>query len=490
MSRLVSAAIAALVVVTPTLAQEKLCPETGIIPWLGGMVLESRKELPRLQARNYGADAAYLTVRYSPSLSEESAEAFLMPLFDEDIRGIKDVVFAWSVAARGLAATREAIGPDQMDALALASPTTVRALVDFDADDIVMHAFAALDDEAATAEIRNIYIAMVDLPDERKAEVASYAEERGHYVVAGAIYALMRDPEPWPAFLARVPHGLAEPLGKMFGFFPLYVGNDAPAPPGSPEPNVWTELNEVAAAAALQPEFEFINPYLSQTGHIDAALAAAGALRQAIDSGAIARDGAMDEGWLLAYRAFKGIGDPSADLIDPTLESLRIGLRPLRQTSAEVLAWMLAVDALRPYLRGEADAMPAEMPGAPGGLLAAEWPQWQALAEKVRNEPNSVVPDGTERSLAIAAELLFAAGQYEVLAAMLGSIAPPPIRAALADDFMKRLDRQCESYLWHPAESLLLIGQQVYKFGDVSREPDPPPPGPEAAPADRTRMKN
>src|SRR5690606_22211592 len=104
---------------------------------LGGMVLESRKELPRLQARHYGADAAYLTVRYSPSLSEESAEAFLMPLFDEDIRGIKDVVFAWSVAARGLAATREAIGPDQMDALALASPTTVRALVDFDADDIV-----------------------------------------------------------------------------------------------------------------------------------------------------------------------------------------------------------------------------------------------------------------------------------------------------------------------------------------------------------------
>ncbi len=40
----------------------------------------------------------------------------------------------------------------------------------------------------------------------------------------------------------------------------------------------------------------------------------------------------------------------------------------------------------------------------------------------------------------------------------------------LAEDFAGRLDRQCSSYLWHPAESVTLAGAPIYKFDDAGAD--------------------
>ena len=461
---LAGAALAA-VMVGPALAQE-VCPAAGEIVALSGLVLERRTALPKLPARGFGADAAYLTLRYTP-LEGEAAKNFVVGLMGEDIRGFDELAFAFLVATEGVVPAYMALGHEAAQQALTGTPSGTRATIAFDTPQSLLDGFADLGDEGATEPLRAIYAGLLDLPDETKDMVARLAEERGHIAVAGALYATMQDPRAWPDYLARMENGdLTRVIGNLWQALPALVGNDPLPAPDAGSQQTWQDIYEVMQNAALQPEADIINSYFNQSGLIDAALTAGRALRAAVEDGTIARDGTMDAGWLHTYRILRDVDDSFAGEIDEALRGMSTGQRPLRQTAAETMDWILAIDALGPYLRWETEELP-EAPHAPGGTLEAEWATWQELAVAARVAPAAVDVGGDERKAAIAAEIIYAMGAYDALRVLIAAMPPASTSVGLAEDFARRLDRQCESYLWHPAESLVLAGTPIYKFDDL-----------------------
>ena len=77
----------------------------------------------------------------------------------------------------------------------------------------------------------------------------------------------------------------------------------------------------------------------------------------------------------------------------------------------------------------------------------------------------------------MAAEILHAMGAHEALRGLVAKLPPTIASVGMADDFARRLDRQCASYLWHPTESVTLVGAPIYKFDDAGTglAPEPAP---------------
>jgi hypothetical protein len=163
------------------------------------------------------------------------------------------------------------------------------------------------------------------------------------------------------------------------------------------------------------------------------------------------------------------MGDRYAEEVDGALRDINVGKRLLRQNAAETMGWIIAVDALMPYLKWETEDLP-EAPHSPGGRLEAEWAAWQELAVAARTAPAAIDVGGDERRAAIAAELVYAMGAYDALRVLIAELPPTSTSLGLAEDFAKRLDRQCESYLWHLAESITLAGAPIYKFDDAGSD--------------------
>ena len=468
MPRLVAGAALAALMVAPALAQEA-CPAAHEIVELSRLVLDKRAELPRLQARRFGVDAAYLTLRYG-SLEGEAAKTLVTGLMAEDILDFDQLAFAYLVATEGVAAAEIALGREVAQEVIVGTPSGARATVVFDTPERLLDGFAQLNNEGAKGPPYAIFVGLLDLPDETKSAVARLAEERGHLAIAGALYATMRDEAAWPGYLSRITsRDLAEVIGNMWSWLPTLVGNAALPSTNTNNPQTQADLDEILRLAALQPEAEFLNAYFNYTGLIDGALSAARALREAIEDGTIARDGTLDAGWLLAYRTLRNMGDRYAEEVDGALRDLNVRKRLLRQNAAETMDWIIAVDALMPYLKWETEDLP-EAPHSPGGRLETEWATWQELAAAARTAPAAIDVGGDERRAAIAAELVYAMGAYDALRVLIAELPPTSTSLGLAEDFAKRLDRQCESYLWHLAESITLAGAPIYKFDDAGSD--------------------
>jgi hypothetical protein len=468
MTRLVAGAALAVLMVAPALAQEA-CPAAGEIVELSRLVLDKRGELPRLQARRFGVEAAYLTLRYAP-LEGEAARRFVTDLMGQDILDFNDLAFAFLAATEGMAQAEIALGKDAALEALTGTPSGTRAAIVFETPQRLLDGFAQLHDEGAKGPLHAIYTGLLDLPDKDKSAVAVLAEERGHIALAGSLYATMQDEKAWPDYLARIPdRELARVIADMWTWLPALVGNAPLASPDTTSQQTWADIYEVLTLAAVQPEAEFINAYFNQTGLIDGALSMARALGAAIEDGSIARAGTMDAGWLLAYRTIRGMGDRFAEEIDGTLRDIHVGKRPLRQNAAEAMDWIIAIDALMPYLTGKTADLPGA-PHAPGGTLEDEWATWKELAVAARTAPAAIESGGDERRTAIAAEIVYATGAHDVLHTLIANLPTTSTSLGLADDFAKRLDRQCASYLWHPAESITLAGAPIYKFDDAGAD--------------------
>jgi hypothetical protein len=209
---------------------------------------------------------------------------------------------------------------------------------------------------------------------------------------------------------------------------------------------------EIFAAIAMQPKPDFLVVFLEMTGLLDETHKAARALQTAIEDGTIRRDGTHEDAWPIAYRALLGASDDD-ERVDEAFRSY----------GADVYR-MIATEALRPYLRSETDAPPPP-PEGPAGTLAADWSQWLELAELVRNSSLIADPPTDLKSLAMTAGLLLAAGKADALAIMLAGTEPSHATINLARYFVRRLDRGCASYLWHPGEAVVSI--QIYKFDNA-----------------------
>jgi hypothetical protein len=185
------------------------------------------------------------------------------------------------------------------------------------------------------------------------------------------------------------------------------------------------------------------------------------ALRAAIESGDIRRTGSFDPAWSLVYSELLRTFD--RDRLQSDLRSISgIAPRQGRTNVLDTLDWILSVEALTPYLRGETDTIPDPPPDVSPDFAAA-WADWSWTAETVRSgENHSSFLD--ETVMPLAAELMFASGDAGRLAGFMASVPVSLTSMSIANDMAKRLDRACESYLSHPTEALSLPGQPIFKF--------------------------
>lgn len=465
-----SAALTAVLAFAPLTAAAAECREQGAIVALSDYILDKRAELPRLQQRRFGAEAVYLTIRYEP-LDPAATEALLASLTDAGIRDLGDLSLAWRIHQYGPDVALADAGAGALEIVDSAGGiSATRALILGGAVRLVFERISSLSDDLKHGAIQAITAAIIDQPDALKVELADIAADLDEPLLAAALAAIARDPEIWNGFITGVSVGDAEKaamLTRTWNVLPTYLGNPALLLEGAPPDPQDTRrrLYETISASALQPEADLLSGFLNYSGLLDPSHDVAVAVIAAFRDGTLDPDGTLDEGWRFTYRALK---DAMADdePLNSALQSMPYQGRVLRPTVADVLEWSLAIEAISPYLRGEADNFPTAPEGPYGPVR--DWSDWLVPAEFVKSAPLFLSPGDDERSLTIMSEMLFAADKPDGLVNLLKRSPVSLTSLLLAADFAQRYDRGCASYTHHLAESVMLLGTPIYKFDDPS----------------------
>lgn len=440
------------------------CPAKPVILAFSDTVLADREKLPRLKARGFGAEAAYLKIRYG-RLSMDEATKLAHGLRDAGVREAIDLAGAIDGARDGFDALGNA-DPVQLNGLI----STVRAILVHGDGDKLLAAIASLPPERQIPISGRIVPAIADRPDEEKARLAASAGSHKLFFLQAGLVASQRDPNAWPVFVAGFPEAaMLADLTRMWSWAPALVGN--PALPRIPVPDAAMQatqksLHAIWIMAAKEPERDFLMTYLNQTGDVASAEKAATAVLAEISAGRIKPEGLLDPAWLLAYRTLRAaVPDPA--VVDTTLESMPINTRRVVPPTSNVsirdlIDRIVAIGALVPYLTGKSDVLP-EAPMDISLKFQAEWPLWAELSKSLTSVPLTPLAKDPVKA-PIVAELLFAAGNHARLADFVLAVEPAETKLAIATDFAMRLDRGCQSYMHHPAEALLLAGQPLFKF--------------------------
>ncbi|WP_432347353.1 hypothetical protein WMC41_06395 [Shinella yambaruensis] len=440
------------------------CPAKPVILAFSDTVLADREKLPRLKARGFGAEAAYLKIRYG-SLSMDEATALAHGLRDAGVREAIDLAGALDATRDGFDALGDA-DPVQLNGLI----STVRAILLHGDGDRLLAAIASLPPERQVSLSGRIVPAIADRPDEEKAKLAASAGRHKLFFLQAGLVASQRDPNAWPVFVAGFPDTtrLAD-LTQLWSWAPALVGS--PALPRLPVPDAAAQatqksLHTVWIAAAKEPERDFLMTYVNQTGDIASTAKVAEVVLAEITAGRVRPEGLLDPAWLVAYRALRAAG-PDPAVVDSTLESIPINTRRVVPRTGNVsvrdlIDRVVAIDTLAPYLAGKSD-VPPDMPTDISRKFQAEWPLWVELSKSLKSVPLTPLAKDPIKA-PIVAELLFAGGDHARLADFVLAVEPVETRLALATDLAIRLDRGCRSYLRHPAEALLLAGQPLFKF--------------------------
>ncbi|GAA4181556.1 hypothetical protein [Shinella granuli] len=440
------------------------CPAKPVILAFSDTVLADREKLPRLKARGFGAEAAYLKMRYG-GLSMDEAAALAHGLRDAGVREAIDLAGAIDATRDGFDTLGDA-DPVQLNGLI----STVRAILLHGDGEKLLAAIASLPPERQVSLSGRIVPAIADRPDEEKAKLAASAGRHKLFFLQAGLVASQRDPNAWPVFVAGFPDTtrLAD-LTRLWSWAPALVGN--PALPRLPVPDAAAQatqksLHTVWLAAAKEPERDFLMTYVNQTGDIASTAKAAEAVLAEITAGRITPEGLLDPAWLVAYRALRAAG-PNPAVVDTTLEIMSINTRRVVPPTSNVsirdlIDRAVAIDALAPYLAGKSDVLP-DRPTDISPKFQAEWPLWVELSRSLKSVPLTPLAKDPLKAPVIA-ELLFAAGDHARLADFVLAVEPTETKLAIATDFAMRLDRGCQSHMHHPAEALLLAGQPIFKF--------------------------
>ncbi|MGO7484522.1 hypothetical protein [Rhizobium ruizarguesonis] len=455
------------------LAADKTCPQRETILSFSDIVLADRAALPPLIAKRYGAEAAYLKIRYAP-LSDEETRGLLQTLLTSNVRTADDLAYAWHIHREGYEATIASLGQEQFDMLVTTLGTsTIRALLlNEGGEDTLMKRLAPIATEPrskAPGAFTNgggaVAAAIIDQPDEFKKRIVLAAEAQGLVDIAAYVSASENNPQAWNAFLKR---GVGKP-----SLYLLYA-SQMRAMVGNPRlerPNIQSALQQdaihrIQMATALEPEQDFLLNLMNQTGAIASVDRMARILTQQIQSGAIRRNGTMDAAWLFAYRsAVHFLGHSQ---IDPLFDRLPYsGRRYVRSSSIfmmrDVIDQLLVVEALQPYVTGKVSDVPP-WPAGVSDKIKADWPRWTEMAAKVRDGTVSPTLAADPATFGIVAELLFAKADQPALRAFVEQAPAGQARVSVANDFAIRLDRACAAYLYHPTEAGTLQGQPIFKF--------------------------
>lgn len=466
--RLVALAVAAVATSAPVAAQGFLCEYAPAIVSLSDTVLTKRKELGRFQKRNApAAEAAYLKIAYAP-LNDGDAEALLTDLIADDARGVGEVAFAWSFGKYEGAVTERMLGPGAIDKfVGESSPSAMRAMIREGQEDALMAAFAKLDPSNGSFAASGLAVSILDYSDRWKKQVAEAALKADLPIAAAALVATERKgSKAWLQFIDRLGDpALASTLTQYWRWAPSMIG--LPELPRTADqdppfdPAARTTMHAIITASMETPQIDFVSTLVNQSGNLDETYPASMALREALARGEIERDGPYGPAWLLLYRALL------ASWADD--EELRSQLRSFdawsprgRGKPIDILDTLIAIEAMTPYMQGKALAPPAPPPElSPKSVVI--WSHWIETAERVLADPadQGLLEEGT---LPIAADLLLAAGNADAAASLLAAAPATAGVAYLAIDLAVQLDRLCSSYLYHPAEAVLLADRPIFKF--------------------------
>lgn len=443
------------------------CPAKATILSLSDIVLADRDKLPRLKARGYGAEAAYLKILYG-ALPIERAADLAHGLRDAGVREALDLAGAIDATRGGLDAL-DITDPAQLNG----QISTLRAILLHGDGEKLLAAIAALPPERQTPLVERIVPAIVDWPDEDKAKLAAAAGKHKMYFLQAGLVASQRDAKAWPVFVAGLPaQDKLEDLTRVWSWAPALAGN--PALPRLPLPDAQMQaqrdsIHALWIVAVQEPDRDFLMTYLNQTGDIPTVEKAGQAVMTGIKAGEIKPEGPLDPAWLVAYRALRA-ATLDASMVDTMLETISLNTRRVTGPSSnvsvrDVLDRIVAVDALMPYLTGKANELPA-MPADISVKFQADWPVWTELAASLKSAPLTPLAKDAAKA-PIVAELLFAAGDHARLADFVLTVEPAETKLAIATDFAMRLDRTCASYMYHPAEALMLSGQPIFRFNSA-----------------------
>lgn len=439
------------------LAQDGCGP---IIQSLAETVLAQRDGLPPLQARRFGSRAIYLLSRYGDRDNAE-IDRLLSDAVAARMQGASDLQMAWQIHHGTADLSAEALKA-MVDTT---KPSAIRALLLAGHAEAVMATIAALPEGDRIPLGQLVVTVSFDQPDAFKAELGTIAAAHGLDWLATGLAAAQRSPQDWSDSVNGRSAEEKDGLVAIWGWVPAFNGNPVllrTAAPRDVEAQSRHETSRLVAwASAKQPEISLLNTFLNQTGAFAEAAAIAKKVLKDFN-GELSPTGPLDAGWLATLVAFDAQGF-DADAIRDLFGSLTFGINRVgRDNVGDILDWIVAVEAVRPYLQDE-----GRLPTDPPRLLSSQfsgWERWQALATAVHEDAAGAVADSPVDDLPILAEMLQAAGLRDLLVQMLRDQPASANSVALADDFAARIDRLCDAHLWHPGEAPLLGGQALYKF--------------------------
>jgi hypothetical protein len=472
----IASLIAATLLLTPAASHaQPACAFAPDILSLAETILAGRTDLPNLQSRRFGAEAAYLILHYgAPDADQITA---LLASID-GVPAAGDLIAALAVSRDGVPAGLATLDPDPLRAFAMAGPSARRAILL--ADDGLTY-FTLLAQTLANPDLApllppnaplgtDVLALVTDQPDATLLALSQSAAAAGFLRPAATLAAAMTDRAAFTDLtMAHLtdPVFADDPVGNWHIFNLATLVNDTGILPRPPSPD-GTDVSDRAAgdqqlydvnrAAYHSGPAAYLATFLNQTGLTAETAIVARAYLDEVSAGRIDPVRDPDQAWLFQYRALAAVlGRETAQSVLPGFDFPGKPLRPYATGALSSLDWMLATEALGPVVVGG-----ASIPTRPALLTDDfDWLLWTEIATAMA----AGAPPGDDPArMAIAAALYAGTGSIDGGIALADRVADPFERLYLLRDLMQRLDRQCDATMAHPGQALLLGGDYLFKF--------------------------
>lgn len=440
--------------------------KTELILDLADRILTQRRDLPGFGASAFGAEAAYLWLRYRRPDPDEALGA-LNRIAGEGRRPpreLDELIRAYAISTFGYEEARRILGPKLAAAFLAGDAHGTRAIF---LEDDGARAFALLEEAKSgrqeTGSKSNLRPAafsaafLLDIAEDRTRAIADRAERAGELALAATLLASLSDLGPYHALVAwhRGDSSLETWNPDASGV--SVIAHAAPIAPldGQTFQPMPETMRRIFRAGLLIGEADFLNILFNQTGWEREIADAAGMVLLRIEAG---ESGDAAANWLLAYDAISA--QVSAEAIQSKMAgfSVSTGNFHYANSAQDTIDWMRAIRNIRPYMVGDAHDPPAR-----SALLSGrfDWPAWVDLAATIRN--GRTPPSGPDAAK-MAVELYWTAGDPVAAAAFAEAHLPLKERLSFFRDAMKRLDRGCASFTAYPGQSILLGGATLFRF--------------------------
>jgi hypothetical protein len=454
------------------------CPEAPMIRSLAQTILEGRVDLPGLRARHIGAEAAYLEMHYG-QLTDAEALALVSPFIGQSMPGGTDLAVALTVSVNGAEAGLALIDADPVRAFAMAGPSTRRAVLLADTGKTYFELLAMA---SARPELDGLLIPqsanaldllglVSDQPDDALRTLASAAEDAGFLLGAGQLFAALPDLELFHDFLNR--NAAAEAIVEYgdstasywsiatlpHGTGPIRDANTIADPALTPDQR---GVYAVQRMSYLSGPADFSGMMLNQTFWTQEGEAVAAAYLAEVAEGRIDPVRDPESAWLFQYRAWVALkGREAVHSVLPYYDFPSQRLRHFAGSAVVSLDWMIAKEALRPYLTGATATVPTRPALLSDGF---DWTRWMTAAEVVRSDdPSALLTDDAELAI-IVTELLADIGNLEMMAAVAPQALEGFEKLNFFRDVMQRLDRRCDAITAQPGQAFLLGGDVIFRL--------------------------